>query len=256
MSPFPLNKTRLDISRKVRRLRTERGFTQTELAQMLELSQSRLSEIEQGKGSFTAEQLLIIVKLFNVPLGYFAASAVSVGDELQNSLAQLGSTNLAESTDVLPSDRLREVMAAVRETLVTADSPRQITTLGPVLVNHIDNLSLWKLRAQLAEVGLERRLGWTLHSILEALKTELERELPRSVKQRYRKAATAIDAFLGASVWPLVLGHDVLDKDIRSEPATRTALAERSQLAERWGLVTRLKTADFVDALKDAYEPR
>src|SRR3954468_5445049 len=110
MSPFPLNKTRLDISRKVRRLRTERGFTQAELAQMLELSQSRLSEIEHGKGSFTAEQLLIIVKLFNVPLSYFAASTVSVGDELQNSLAQLGSTNLAETTDVLPSDRLREVM--------------------------------------------------------------------------------------------------------------------------------------------------
>jgi transcriptional regulator with XRE-family HTH domain len=51
-----LKKSRAWIARNVRELRKERRWTQAELAKRLDLSQARLSEIEGGDGSFTAEQ--------------------------------------------------------------------------------------------------------------------------------------------------------------------------------------------------------
>ena len=53
-----LEKTRLQVARKVRELRTRLNWTQIELARKLGLSQGRLSALERGTGSFTAEQLL------------------------------------------------------------------------------------------------------------------------------------------------------------------------------------------------------
>ena len=61
-----LEKTKADIARKVHDLRRGRRWTQAELARRLDLSQSRLSEVERGDGSFTAEQFLTILRLFNV----------------------------------------------------------------------------------------------------------------------------------------------------------------------------------------------
>jgi transcriptional regulator with XRE-family HTH domain len=57
---------RLQISTKVRDLHTGRRWTQAELAKPLGRSQARLSEVERGQGSFSAEQLLEILRLFNV----------------------------------------------------------------------------------------------------------------------------------------------------------------------------------------------
>jgi XRE family transcriptional regulator, fatty acid utilization regulator len=76
---------RAQISRKVRELRTGRRRTQAELAKRLGLSQARLSEIERGQGSFSAEQLLEIFQLFNVDPSFFAgARPVSHEDQLWN----------------------------------------------------------------------------------------------------------------------------------------------------------------------------
>jgi len=47
------------------------------LAGQLGLEQSRLSEIERGDVSFTAEQFVAILKLFNVPPSHFASGAQS-----------------------------------------------------------------------------------------------------------------------------------------------------------------------------------
>lgn len=258
MSPFQrqLDKTRLDISRKVRQLRKDRRFTQAELAHMLGMSQNRLSEIERGGGSFTAEQLLTIIRIFNIAPSYFSSAPAPIEDELQNALARLGASHLSENPDALPSERLRNSLSVLRETLVSADSPRQITSLAPILVKNIDNLNLWKLRAQLAEMGLERRLGWVLQSTQDALHIELSRELPRSLKQRYVMADTIIESLLGAHPWPEAKIEDVLDKDIRSSKARQEVQKERSAVAARWGLLTRLRTEDFVDALRAANELR
>ncbi|MFA6318238.1 MAG: helix-turn-helix transcriptional regulator, partial [Elusimicrobiota bacterium] len=139
---------RLVIGQRARKLRQERHWTQAALAKVLGLSQNRLSEVEHGKGSFTAEQLLTILKTFNVPIDYFAPPKATVS-ELQNALARLGAAHLAESAEVLPTERLKEALAVIREVLAVAESPRQITGLAPVLVNHAASLNLAKLRTEL-----------------------------------------------------------------------------------------------------------
>src|SRR5262245_35987584 len=67
-----LNNIRQAVAKRVRALRTERRFTQSELAARMGLSQGRLSQIERGDGSFTAEQFLLLLRLFNVPVSHFA----------------------------------------------------------------------------------------------------------------------------------------------------------------------------------------
>lgn len=125
----PQTKARELIARKVRRLRTERHWTQAELSRQLGLSQSRLSEIEGGQGSFTAEQFLTILRLFNVSVTHFVA-APRRDVELQNALARLGAVHLQESDDVLPSELLDEVGTVVREVLFAPDLPRHVTSLA------------------------------------------------------------------------------------------------------------------------------
>ena len=74
MTPPRPEQHRSKIARKVKTLREEKRWTQAELSGRLGLSQSRLSEIERGQGSFTAEQFLTILKLFNVPVTHFAVT--------------------------------------------------------------------------------------------------------------------------------------------------------------------------------------
>src|ERR1035438_2790437 len=85
-----LKKSRTSIARKVQDLRRARHWTQAELARLLHLSQSRLSEIEGGDGSFTAEQFLTILRLFNVAASEFVHEHADPTAELQNALARLG----------------------------------------------------------------------------------------------------------------------------------------------------------------------
>jgi hypothetical protein len=54
--------------------------------------EERLSELERGDGSFTAEQLLAILSFFNVPATYFAPQPSKHERDLQNALARLGAT--------------------------------------------------------------------------------------------------------------------------------------------------------------------
>src|SRR5262245_20270642 len=124
-----LREARVIIAERVRRLRRERRWTQAELARRLGLSQSRLSEVEHGAGSFTAEQFLLILKLFNVGVSHFADDRRLEEDVgLQNALARLGGVHLQERADLLPSERLEDVNDVVREALI-AGAARHITAL-------------------------------------------------------------------------------------------------------------------------------
>ncbi len=155
-----LEKGRLIVARKVQELRKQRRWTQVELARRLHLSQSRLSEIERGAGSFTAEQFLEILKLFNVAASDFAPTRSSASSELQNALARFGALHLHESTEVLPSERLSTASDVIREAIVASEFPRLITALAPVLIRNVDHINLRGLQLQLTAVGLERRLAW------------------------------------------------------------------------------------------------
>ena len=88
-APTNLDKTRRHIVARVRELRAERRWTQAELGEKLGLSQARLSEIERGAGSFSAEQLVEILVQFNVRLEDLVGQQPG-DDAIQNALARLG----------------------------------------------------------------------------------------------------------------------------------------------------------------------
>lgn len=259
MTPFDLDKSRREIAQRVRQLRLKSRWTQAELARVLGLSQSRLSEIERGQGSFTAEQMFAVAKLFNVPVDSLGAARGSPADELHSALASLGANHLMARDDVLPSERLRDVQLAVKETLLAAD-PRQLAALAPVIVREIDQLKLWPLQRQLKAEGLHNRLGWLVQSIVEALRQELARPLPRALKQRYRRAELILDEFQAMALLPperhvrVAKEEDVLDNDIMTLDTLKQVRDARSEIAARWQIVTRLQTEDFVRALEDAHE--
>jgi transcriptional regulator with XRE-family HTH domain len=250
-------KERNQIADKVRSLRQARRWTQAELARHLHLSQSRLSEIEGGDGSFTAEQFLSLLRLFNVPVSHFGLSAQDRGSQLQNALARLGAFHLHENSEIIPDEQLENPADVVRETLL-GDSPRLLTAIAPVLVGNIDRINLNKLRLELVQVGFERRLSWVTENTLLALDRELTEPLPLTWAKRYRRAQTVLGAFVESiSAAPGTRAAqaqtpDVLDSGIRSKKTLGEVSASSSPISQNWGIVTRLQPADFGEALRAA----
>jgi len=255
-----LEKERSSIAARVRELRRGRRWTQAELSARLGLSQARLSEIERGAGSFTAEQFLLILKLFNATVSDFTVAVRDVDAEIQNALARLGALHLHESSDVLPSAQIESVGEALREGLA-AGSPRLITALAPVLVLNVNRVNLKKLRAELTEAGLERRLDWLVDNTIDALRNELAHgKAPRPWTQRYRRALLVLETFLDFVRPPARAGSspreayapDILDAHIRSKETLKEVATSSSPSSQRWGIVTTLQPEDFVSALKAA----
>ena len=81
---------KVPIGARLRELRQERRWTQQRLAALLGITQGHLSQLERGKREFTAQQLLTILKHFNVPIDYFSGEKVSAGSQIQNALARQG----------------------------------------------------------------------------------------------------------------------------------------------------------------------
>jgi transcriptional regulator with XRE-family HTH domain len=252
-----LDQIRRNVTGGVRSLRVRSRMTQKELAARLGLSQGRLSEIERGDGSFTAEQFLLMLRLFNVPVSHFLPSTRDQGAEIQNALVRLGAAHLHQAADVLPDERLDDVATVVRETLLTG-TPRHLAALAPVLVRNIDRVSLRKLRANLVEAGIDRRLGWVVENTREAVRQELRDPLPRPVAQRYRRAEVVLDTFLGFAAPPADASStapplDLLDATIASPKTRREVAAASSVISKRWGIVTDLQPENFVEALRAAH---
>ena len=249
----------LEIGARVRELRKERYWTQAQLAELLGISQNYLSVLERGKGSFTAEQFLVILGHFNVPVDFFSSRKASIGNQLQNVLARNGAAHLLERTDVIPSERLKEASDAIREALLSAESARQVTALAPVIVAQARNLNLPKIKAQLAEVGVDRRLSWVLDNTLEAISLELGRKLSPESALAYQQAQLLFRDTLRAwkaagSDWIRKAPEDILDPDIASEKSRDEVRDEASEISKRWRILTRIQVKDFVAALRAARE--
>ncbi len=58
----------MNIGEKIRQLRTDRGITQSELAQMLFVSAQAVSKWETGKSVPNIQMLPVISKVFEVPI--------------------------------------------------------------------------------------------------------------------------------------------------------------------------------------------
>lgn len=248
------------IGERIRALRQGRRWTQKQLSELLGISQNYLSELERGQGSFTAEHLLTILKTFNVPIDYFSPAKTESQDQIQSALARFGASHLFESAETLPSSFIKDASDAVRETLISAQSSRQITALAPVLVDNINRLNLRTLKARLHEAGLERRLGWVLENTLAALHGEQSQPVPREWSLKYGRAETIIKSFLSydrPDREPEEVREgpdDVLDRDIASDKSLAEARRESSAISKRWGITTRIKTEDFAQALRAARE--
>ena len=243
------------IAHEIRALRVERRWTQAELAKRIGLSQSRLSEIERGDGSFTAEQFLRVLRLFNIDLRRFAPKEEDHDSALQNALARLGAAELHESTDVLPTGEHSDVADVIREVL-SGGVPRFLTALAPVLVRNVDQLRLKKLFIDLRDAGLERRLGWIVENTIEAVRAELASGAPRRWAQLYRRAELVLGRFLlaiptpTAESLPEVL--DLIDPSIRSDQSLKEVNASASAISRRWNVVSGLQPKDFLQALRAA----
>ncbi len=248
---------RASIGERVRKLRQERRLTQARLAKELSISQNYLSELEHGQGSFTAEQLLTILRLFNVPVDYFAPTKTPAEDQLQNSLARLGAKHLAENEQIIPSDRLKAAIDAIREALISAQSSRQIAGIAPILVEHAGNLNFSKLHADFVELGEESKLGWLIDNTLEAVKREdASKKLPQEWRLKYRRARVLIDSL---NAWRKhsgihgrlrTGGFAVLEPEIASEETLNEVKTHLSPIAKRWHIITEIKVDDFIRALR------
>lgn len=258
-----MNKIRLQITKKVRELRLKKGWSQAKLAELLELSQNRLSEIERGQGSFTAEHLVTILKTFNIPLDFFVKSEITGEEHLQNLLTRLGAGHLQESTNVLPTERIKNAMDTIREVIVSGKSPRLITALAPVIVQYAEPAMLNQLRYQLTDLGFFNRYAWLLENTLTAIARELsdDSKLPKELKLQYRHASEVLQNLLGFRGFNLSRFQPFLknrkeiwgiDEEIKSKETFREVQKASSKISKKWGIVTRLQPEDFVEALKHA----
>lgn len=259
------------IAERVRALRIERRWTQIELAERLGLSQGRISQLERGRGSFSAEQFLLILQMFNVGASAFVRPEAKPAPDaaLQNVLARLGALHLNESDELLPSERLEELDRLVCETLLTAESPRLITALAPVLVRNADKLDAVKFSARAAKSErLTGRLRWLIENTRAALTLELTRPLPREWARLYRRADVRLALLEDAIALRAVKVRephggetplsqlDVLDADIVSEKSLAQVARDSSPLSRRFLIATALQPEDFADALRGAREAR
>jgi transcriptional regulator with XRE-family HTH domain len=119
---------RSKIGAHVRKLRQENRWSKTRLANMLGISQNYLSLLERGRGSFTAEQFLIMLEHFNVSVDEFLPSKTPAKAEGQvhDAPAWKNESRRLES-ELLPADQPRQAADTTHEAMFSAESEWQIT---------------------------------------------------------------------------------------------------------------------------------
>ena len=240
---------RVDIARKVRGLRKGRGWTQAELARELGVSQNWLSELERGAGSFTAEQFLTLLRLFNVSVAHFA-DQLPPSSDLQNALSRLGATHLQESVRGVPSVELAGVHEVIREALLDA-TPRLVTALAPVLVNHAPRINFWKLMDDMRGLGRERRVPWLVANTEVAIDIVKARGPARTMSRRDQVAKVWLEIFVSRTNQIANTGElDVLDQTVGSLQTLKDLVEKGSSISSRWSIVTALQPEDFAEALE------
>lgn len=253
-SDHQLEEIRDRIVARVRELRKERGWTQAELGRHLGLSQARLSEIERGGGSLTAEQLVAVLELFNVAIGEFLPAA-DPDDELQNALIQLGAAHLRQVPGIATTARYSSPADAILATLLGSRTPRLVTALAPVMLKHLDDLSLPALRLRLSPSHRDSRLGWLLENVREALAVT-----PPWADSGWRRRAARVSTLLDeelARFSPPFEGDasDLFDPSIRSKRTRDVVWDRASPISRRWGIVSALQPEDFRQATWSANGP-
>lgn len=249
---------RRGIGPTVRRLRTERRWTLAELASRLGTSASRLSEVERGQGSFTAEQLLVVFQTFQVGPAAFvgvATDADAFAGSLQNALVRFGAVHL-RSDERHPVLRDHErVVDVVRDVLIQRPVPRFVTALPVVVVRRLAEVPFPAVQHAVVHAGVPGRWGWLLAHLVAASEALDLGDATTSFRRDLQQArAHALD-FLDRVPRPGEGSSDLLDTDLRSLAGVRAARAASTAIDRRWQVVSRLSTDDFLpplEALRDA----
>lgn len=240
------------ISATVRRLRTEQGFTQRELAQHLGISQGRLSQLERGGGSFSAEQLITMLRLFDVDIDAFDPLPSSDGS-LQNALIRFGARHLRPDPDARVLEEHNSATRALLAVLLTPASPRFLTALAPVLLWSCDQLSLPAIQDRLVQAGAPHRLPWLVENTLEAIGQE--RPETTDWRRQIERGSMVGTIFLNHLAVPAQDAPlDPIDRGIRTLRSQQEAVAEASAITRKWRLVTMLQVHDFARALMQALQ--
>jgi len=249
-----LRKISEQIGEVVRETRRKRGWAQAELAERLELSQPRLSEIERGVRDLSAAQFLRFLEITNTSITRFLVEIPSEEAALQNALVRHGATHLRQ-LDAFPTAP-DSAGALVVEVLGGAPSPRHVSALAPVLVRSADAISLPEVARRLRHDGRAHRLGWLVESVHEVIGAERPRAEDRRM---FRRADTLLASFQRHETVrppPPDQPIDMLDRDIRTLATADQVFDEASPTARRWRIATRLRAEDFANALRASSERR
>ena len=251
-----LNQFRQQIARQIKEVRLERRLTQRELAKLLDITQARYSQIENGKGSFSAEQLIILMKHLNIPLSAFQLKGKQpdIDEQLQKALHYSGADELYEDSDVLPSERLEDINKLIVETIVAASSARHIMALIPIIIKNASDINLDHIKRSLNRLGLENRLGWIIDGITQAIDKELQKFAPRKKMLLLRRALVAVRPYVSIHQALLfcetTLPDDILDRNIASQRTLDSLREKRDPLAKKWNIVTAITLDDFIAAIR------
>lgn len=79
----------MDISERLKELRTKRGYSQAELAEKLHVSKSTISMIESGARKPSVEVLEMIADFFNVDVDYLRGKEIGSTYYLDPEVAQM-----------------------------------------------------------------------------------------------------------------------------------------------------------------------
>lgn len=215
--------------------------------------------MERGLGSLSAEQFLEVLAYYNVPVSFFARVPSEEESLLQNALARLGARHLQEVPGVVLDERYADPAFVIQETLLSAESSRQLTALAPVLVEQVRRVNLlWVFQALRAK-GFGSRVGWVVENVEAAVGEYL-----KSVA--YVQHGPRLSAAQG--VLRLAL-ESIRNADTDRSPELRDVLLptdqrglknldafQSSSISKHWGIVTRLRPADFREALEAALDTR
>lgn len=243
------------ITQLLRETRHKKGVTQQSLAHILGLSQSRYSEIEQGKGSLSAEQFLIFMREFSLSFELFNKKGGQTPLNLVKlALKKWGAIHLASDESGLIHTNLYNLYATMTEVLVGYPQKDLICALAPVIIMNRDIINFDALGMKLYDIGLDGRLWWLTEAILWALRDRQKWFIPRELKDIYGESeeiltmkSKAANAFFSLrKAYPT----DVLDDDIKTLRVLEKVRLERDTLASKWRLITRIRQEDFSKTLE------
>lgn len=251
--PAVLPESRHAVGATVRRLRTVHGWTLAGLAARLGLSTSRLSEVERGKGSFTAEQLLVLFRLFQVGPEAFDPGPPGedpVSASLQNALVRLGARHLAvDERAPVRAEHARPV-GVLLDVLVAHPEARLLTALPPVVVRQIDHVPFAAVQHGAVQAGVPGRWPWLLEHARAALEVVGNTGDTAWLLQR-RRALTLIERFLARLPHPdPEEPFDLIDPELRHPASVQRAERAASVIDQRWRVLGRLTVADFAGPLE------